>query len=76
MPPGTPPVRALDGITLSVAPGELVVKQVRQLPTLDRDARWPVYLPDGKTFLYVGHSTGALNLKRFDLASGERRPPR
>ena len=36
-----------------VAPGELLVKQVRRLPGLDPDARWPVYLVNESTRLCV-----------------------
>jgi tricorn protease len=35
--------------------------------------RWPLWLPDGKSFLYVGASGGAFNLMRFGLESGEKR---
>ena len=40
----------------------------------ETDSRWPVWLPDGKAFLYVGESGGALTLMRYDLADGTRTP--
>jgi len=36
-------------------------------------SRWPIWLPDGKSFLYVGAESGSLNLRRFDLETAKRR---
>ncbi len=50
-----------------VAPGDLVVKQVRQLPLPDPDARWPVYLVDepSKYCVFQGEYSDVFSVHRL-----------
>ena len=47
--------------------------EFRALLREETASRWPIWLPGGEAFLYVGTADGTQSLMRCDLASGERR---